>query len=84
MYFRRLRARRKPFAAALFSGLAGIGVTYVVGAVYGYAVLTLALRQAVTPWFVVWTFCLMYLPFDAVKLLAAAGLAPVLLRRLPR
>ena len=84
LLFRRLRARRKPFAAALLSGLAGIGVTYVVGAVYGYAVLTLALRQAVTPWFVVWTFCLMYLPFDAVKLLAAAGLAPALLRRLPR
>ena len=59
--------RDRPFPAAVLSGLAGIAVTYLFGAVYGYFVMTLVLNQAVSPWFVVWTFCLMYLPFDAAK-----------------
>lgn len=82
--FRRLKSRLRSFPAALLSGLAGIAVTYLFGAVYGYFVMTLVLNQAVSPWFVVWTFCLMYLPFDAAKLLFSAVAAPALLRRLPR
>ena len=82
--FRRLRGRVRPFPAAVLSGLAGIAVTYLFGAVYGYFVMTLVLNQAVSPWFVVWTFCLMYLPFDAAKLLFAAVASSALARRLPR
>ena len=74
----------RPFPAAVLSGLAGIAVTYLFGAVYGYFVMTLVLNQAVSPWFVVWTFCLMYLPFDAAKLLFAAVASSALARRLPR
>lgn len=82
--FRRLRGRVRPFPAAVLSGLAGIAVTYLFGAVYGYFVMILVLNQAVSPWFVVWTFCLMYLPFDAAKLLFAAVASSALARRLPR
>ena len=43
--FRALKKRWKLFPAALVAGLAGILVTYLCGAVYGYFVMTLVLSQ---------------------------------------
>ena len=74
-----------PYApAALIAGLAGLAVTYLLGAVYGYFVMRLVLTREVTLWFIVWNWCLIYLPVDAVKLAAALAIAPVLRRAVAR
>ena len=78
-----LKKRWKLFPAALVAGLAGILVTYLCGAVYGYFVMTLVLTKEVTLWFILWNWCLIYLPFDAAKLLAAAAITPALFKRIP-
>ena len=64
--------------AALLAGLAGLAVTYLLGAVYGCFVMRLVLTKEVTLWFIVWNWCLVYLPVDAVKLAAALAISPVL------
>ena len=81
--FRALKKRWKLFPAALVAGLAGILVTYLCGAVYGYFVMTLVLTKEVTLWFILWNWCLIYLPFDAAKLLVAAAITPALFKRIP-
>ena len=81
--FRALKKRWKLFPAALVAGLAGILVTYLCGAIYGYFVMTLVLTKEVTLWFILWNWCLIYLPFDAAKLLAAAAITPALFKRIP-
>ena len=81
--FRALKKRWKLFPAALVAGLAGILVSYLCGAVYGYFVMTLVLTKEVTLWFILWNWCLIYLPFDAAKLLVAAAITPALFKRIP-
>ena len=68
--FRALKKRWKLFPAALV-------------AVYGYFVMTLVLTKEVTLWFILWNWCLIYLPFDTAKLLAAAAITPALFKRIP-
>ncbi len=83
LLYRRLKRRLRAFPAALLSGLVGIALVYLCGAVHGYLILRLVLAQEVTLSFILWNWCLIYLPFDAAKLLAAASIAHPLLRRLP-
>ncbi len=81
---RTLLSRMPYVPAALIAGLAGLAVTYLLGAVYGYFVMRLVLTREVTLWFIVWNWCLIYLPVDAVKLAAALAIAPVLRRAVAR
>jgi biotin transport system substrate-specific component len=83
LLFRRLKARLRAFPAALLSGLACIAVTYLCGAIHGYLIMRLVLTKEVSLSFIVWNWCLVYLPFDAAKLLIASAVAPSILRRLP-
>lgn len=82
--FRLLRPKMPLFAAALAAGFVGIVLNYFCGAVFGYFYMRLIVHQQVDLWFIVWNWCLVYLPFDAAKLLLASLVTPPLLRRIPQ
>ena len=84
LLLRTLKGKMPYVPAALIAGLAGLAVTYLLGAVYGYFVMRLVLTKEVTLWFIVWNWCLVYLPVDAVKLAAALAISPVLNRAIAK
>lgn len=66
--------------AALLSGLVGLAITYLCGALWGWGFLRIALSQSVSPLYLMWNWCLIYLPLDLLKLAAALTFAPALRR----
>lgn len=79
-----LKKRIKAFGAALAAGFIAVLITYAFGAVYGYFIMTLVLSKEATFGFIILNWCLIYLPFDALKIVGAAIVAPPLLRRIPK
>ncbi len=66
------------------AGLAGVAVLYLIGLPYMYAVVNLYLGKGMSPEAVVWAGCVIFLPGDLLKLMAAAVLCPPLSRALRR
>ena len=62
--------------------LAGLGVIYLVGLPYMALILNVYLGKGLTAWQVITGGMLIFLPFDALKLVLAALLAKTLLPRL--
>lgn len=64
------------------SCVAGLAVLYLIGIPYMYLILNVYLSKGLTLWAVLKMGMLIYLPGDALKILAATLLAPVLAKRL--
>lgn len=75
------RRSRRPLLLAVACA-AGLGVLYLVGLPYMYAIFNGYLGRPMSPAAVLGAGMLVYLPGDCVKIAAAACLAPVLTRRL--
>lgn len=63
------------FLRALAAGLAGVVVIYTLGTIYGYLILHLYMGKDTGLWYMVWNFCIVFLPGDLLKGLLAALLA---------
>lgn len=63
-------------------GLAALGVLYLVGLPYMYAILNLYMGREMSVWAVFQGGCLLFLPGDLLKLAVAAVALPPLRRRL--
>ena len=64
------------------ASLAGLAVLYAVGMPYMALILNVYMGKGMTLSALLWAGMLPYLPGDAVKIIVAAGLCPVLRRRL--
>lgn len=64
--------------------LAGLGVIYAVGLPYMALITNVHLGQALTLWDVLWGGMIIFLPYDAVKLVVASFLAKTLIPRLQK
>lgn len=73
--------RQTPLRIAL-ACVAGLAVLYLVGIPYMYLIVNVYLAKGLTLWAVLKSGMLLYLPGDALKILAAVVLAPILTRRL--
>ena len=63
---------------------AGLAAMYLIGVPYMGAVLNLYMGKGLSVWTIVKTGLLIYLPGDALKVMAVAAVAPTLCRRLDR
>ena len=62
--------------------MAGLAVLYLVGIPYMYLILNVYLGKGLSLWAVLKMGMLIYLPGDALKILATTLLAPILAKRL--
>ncbi len=77
------RRSRTPLRVAA-ACVAGFAVLYLVGIPYMYLILNVYLDKGMSLWAVLKAGMLIYLPGDALKILATALLSPVLSKRLER
>ena len=73
----------KSLLAFAISGSAFILINYIFGAAYGYLLMTLVLSKEISLWSILWGWCLIYVPFDALKLIFAMLIVPAVRKRLP-
>ena len=80
----RLTEKRSAIPAVILACTAGLGVLYLVGLPYLYLIMKLYLGKQITVWSAIKTGMLIYLPFDALKIIATALLSKPLLKALRR
>lgn len=78
----RLTERGQPPLRICLSCVAGLAVLYLVGIPYMYLILNVYLGKGLSLWAVLKMGMLIYLPGDALKILATTLLAPILAKRL--
>lgn len=78
----KLTEKKTGFLGICLSCLVGLGVLYIIGLPYMYAVLKLYLDKDVSVWYVLKAGMLMFLPGDILKIIATALLSEKLVRRL--
>lgn len=76
----KLTEKSKTFLSVALACLAGLGVLYLVGLPYMYAILTLYLSKTLSVWTAVKTGMLVYLPGDAVKIIVTTVISVPLLK----
>ena len=78
----RLTERGQPPLRICLSCVAGLAVLYLIGIPYMYLILNVYLGKGLSLWAVLKMGMLIYLPGDALKILATTLLAPILAKRL--
>lgn len=63
------------FWKLLVAGFVGVAVIYVVALPYAYCIKNLYLGDGLGVWDLLWGYCIIFLPFDALKVVVAAFLA---------
>ena len=82
----RLAGERRPPSVVRIIGacVVGLAVLYLVGLPYLYGISHFYLRQEISAWTVISTGMLIYLPGDALKIVATGLLSRPLLRAIPQ
>lgn len=72
------------FGRLLLAGLAGVVVIYAIALPYAYLIQNLYLNHPLTVGKLLMSYCVIFLPFDALKILAASALSVRLIPTLRR
>lgn len=78
------RAERPGFWRIALACLAGLAVIYAVGLPYMALILNVYMGRGMTLWEVLWSGMILFLPYDAVKIVLTAFLARTLIPRLKK
>ena len=79
------RRREQPgFWSVALACLAGLGVIYAIGLPYMALILNVYMGRGMTLWEILWSGMILFLPYDAVKIVLTAFLARTLIPRLQK
>ncbi|MGI6705368.1 MAG: biotin transporter BioY [Clostridia bacterium] len=79
--YHRLRKFTKEISALFLSSLVGIFIIYGIGVSYMYIILNKVLQNNITFIQALWSGCLIFLPFDLLKITAASIVSQRILQR---
>lgn len=72
---KRFGDKLRPLPAALCACGVGLVVLYILGCVYGYIIMHAYLGNPIGVWNLLWSFCIIFIPADLIKIYLAALLS---------